>query len=69
MYSPKIKEDLIPVIYKLAKKEGKTMTRLLDEILRKELKKREGEVCQDRNKKRYQKKRPNSRRVETIFKG
>ena len=23
MYSPKIKEDLIPVLYKLAKQEGK----------------------------------------------
>ena len=57
MYSPKINEDLIPVIYKLAKKEGKTMTRLLDEILRKELKKREGEVCRDRNKKEISKKK------------
>jgi hypothetical protein len=57
MYSPKINEDLIPVIYKLAKKEGKTMTRLLDEILRKELKKREGEICQDKNKKEISKKK------------
>ncbi len=45
MYSPKIKEDLIPVLYKLAKHEGKPMTRLLDEILRSELRKRGWEVC------------------------
>ena len=38
MYSPRIKEDLIPVLYKLAKQEGKPMTQLVDEILRKELK-------------------------------
>jgi hypothetical protein len=38
MYSPKIKEDLIPVLYKLAKQEGKPMTQLVDEILRNELK-------------------------------
>ena len=28
MYSPKVKEDLIPVLYKLAKQEGKPMTEL-----------------------------------------
>lgn len=39
MYSPKIEEDLIPVLYKLAKQMGKPMTRLVDEILRKELSK------------------------------
>ena len=50
MYSPKIKEDLIPVLYKLAKQEGKPMTRLLDEILRSELRKRGWEVCQEENK-------------------
>jgi hypothetical protein len=50
MYSPKIKEDLIPVLYKLAKHEGKPMTRLLDEILRSELRKRGWEICQEENK-------------------
>lgn len=37
MYSPKIKEDLIPVLYRLAKKQGKPMTEVVDEILRKKL--------------------------------
>lgn len=40
MYSPKINEDLIPILYKLAKSEGKTMTRLVDEILRAKIAKR-----------------------------
>ena len=34
MYSPKIKEDLIPILYKLAKQEVKTMTALIDQMLR-----------------------------------
>jgi DNA-directed RNA polymerase subunit RPC12/RpoP len=33
MYSPKIKENLIPVIYKRAKEEGKSMTKVVNEIL------------------------------------
>jgi len=36
-YSPKIKEDLIPVLFKLAKIEKKPMTKLVDGILRDEL--------------------------------
>ena len=51
MYSPKIKDDLIPVLYKLAKQMGKPMTRLVDEILRKELgKMRVFNKCQDTKK-------------------
>lgn len=38
MYSPKIKKDLIPILYRLAKKQGKPMTRLVDELLKKSLK-------------------------------
>ena len=34
MYSPKIKEDLIPELYRAAKEKGLTMTRLVDKILR-----------------------------------
>ena len=45
MYSPKIDEDLIPILYRLAKHEGKTMTRLVDEILRAEIKKRNVQGC------------------------
>ncbi len=37
MYSPKISEDLIPILYRLRKKKKKPMTKVVDEILRKEL--------------------------------
>ena len=37
MYSPKIKEELIPKIYRLAKARGIRMTSLVNEILRKAL--------------------------------
>jgi hypothetical protein len=40
MYSPRIKDDLIPVVYRLARQEGKPMTRLVDEILRAEIERR-----------------------------
>lgn len=36
-YSPKIYEDLIPVLYRLAKIKGMTMTRLVNRILVTEL--------------------------------
>ena len=45
MYSPKIKDDLIPVLYTQAKQEGKPMTRLVDEILRKHLGLLESQSC------------------------
>ncbi len=34
MYSPKIKTDLIPILYRLAKETDKAMTRIVDELLR-----------------------------------
>ena len=34
MYSPKIREDLIPILYRLSKEHGKPMTRVVDDILR-----------------------------------
>jgi len=37
MYSPKIKEDLIPKIYQKAKAQGIAMTSLVDKIIRKAL--------------------------------
>jgi len=40
MYSPKIRDDLIPKLYRLARQEGKPMTRLVDEILRAEVERR-----------------------------
>lgn len=33
MYSPKIKEELIPKIYEMAKKKGVKMTKLVNDIL------------------------------------
>ena len=72
MYSPKIKEDLIPVLYKLAKHEGKRMTQLVDDILRNEMRKRRCEVCQDGNKEGSSmnlKKRTNDRRTEEFLEG
>ena len=72
MYSPKIKEDLIPGLYKLAKHEGKRMTQLVDDILRNEMRKRGCEVCQDGNKEESSmnlKKRTNDGRVEEFLEG
>ena len=43
MYSPRIKNDLIPLLYRVAKNEGKPMTQLVDEILRPEI---EGRIQQ-----------------------
>jgi hypothetical protein len=37
MYSPQIAEDLIPVLYHLAKQNKRPMTQVLDDILRKAL--------------------------------
>ena len=34
MYSPKIREDLIPDIYRLAKKQGRPMTKVVNEVLK-----------------------------------
>ena len=44
MYSPKVKEDLIPILYKLAKQEQKPMTALVDEMIRAEIANRNGNV-------------------------
>jgi len=34
MYSPKISEDLVPILYRLRKENKMPMTRLLDKIIR-----------------------------------
>jgi hypothetical protein len=39
VYSPKISENLIPVLYKIGKEEGKPMTKIVDKILREGLEK------------------------------
>lgn len=60
MYSPKIKEDLIPVLFKLAKKNNTAMTKVVDVILRNKLLERrlidEGQA------------NSNGRRIEGFFK-
>ena len=35
MHSPKIDEDLVSVLYKMAKAEGRAMTRVVNEMIRK----------------------------------
>ena len=40
MYSPRIKDDLIPLLYRIARHEGKPMTRIVDGILRPEIERR-----------------------------
>lgn len=45
MYSPKISEDLIPRIYRLAKVKGTRMTTLVNIILEEALNKLESETC------------------------
>lgn len=35
MYSPKIDEELVLVIYKMAKAKGRAMTRVVNEMIRK----------------------------------
>ena len=44
MYSPKIRDDLIPLLYKIKEWRRKPMTELVDEILRAEVLKRHAEV-------------------------
>lgn len=44
MYSPKINENLIPVIYRLAKEQKKPMTKLVNEIIEKALKEDYGSI-------------------------
>ena len=37
MYSPKVSEDLVPQLYKLAKEQKRPMTKVLDELIRDKL--------------------------------
>ena len=46
MYSPKIRNDLIPLLYRIARHEGKPMTQLVDEILRPEIERRVQQIDQ-----------------------
>ncbi len=44
MYSPKIAEDLIPLLYEIRKQKKIPMTKIVDEILRKALRTQRGDV-------------------------
>ena len=50
MYSPKIAEDLIPIIYRLGQQRSIPMTKVVDNLLRKTLKQEAeiNKIC-DRN--------------------
>jgi hypothetical protein len=50
MYSPKIKDELIPKIYEIAKARGMRMTTLVNEILGKALNGMEGKKDEWTNK-------------------
>lgn len=41
MYSPKISEELIPALYRLAKKRGLRMTAFVNQIISREIRKEE----------------------------
>ena len=41
MYSPKISEDLIPIIYQRARKKKVSMTKYVNDIIKKQIKKEE----------------------------
>ncbi len=49
MYSPKINEELIPRIYRLGKIKKMPMTRLVNEILQRELSEMEEEATRNGN--------------------
>ena len=51
MYSPKIKDELIPKIYRMAKAKGMSMTALVNEILKRALKRMEAkrDECSNEN--------------------
>lgn len=46
MYSPRIIDDLIPLLYRIARHEAKPMTRIVDEILRPEIERRMQQIDQ-----------------------
>lgn len=51
MYSPKISNDLIPRVYRIAKAKGVPMTRLVNQILKKGLDKMEKNYKSKQDKK------------------
>lgn len=49
VYSPKIKEDLIPLLYRIKRRKQKSMTKVVDELLRPQVLKRHEEIVQTEN--------------------
>jgi len=45
MYSPRISEDLIPIIYQNARKKRLNMTKYVDQLIRKQITKEEKKRC------------------------
>ncbi len=54
MYSPKIREDLIPIIYTRAKEKKEPMTKIVDELLRDGLKDNEETVNDITDNEKYE---------------
>lgn len=50
MYSPKIREDLIPLIYRQSKQVAKTMTKYIDDLIRPLLIDNENMIKDENNK-------------------
>ena len=52
MYTPKISEDLIPHLYRIAKETKSPMTRIVDDILRRAIQQNIQENQENRNQKK-----------------
>lgn len=52
MYSPKVKEEFIPILYNLKQKTGKTMTKLINEAVEKYLKEIENSEIKNNDKRK-----------------
>jgi len=60
MYSPKVSEELIPYLYREAKKEKIPMTQLVNKIIKNHLGGKENEIINQRNREEI---------TETLFAG
>jgi hypothetical protein len=54
MYSPKIREDLIPKLYEAAKKRQMPMTKLADELIADGLRRMEPQTLIDRSLEKFE---------------
>ena len=49
MYSPKVSEDLVPQLYKLAKEQKRPMTKILDGLIRDKLAEKANDKAESTN--------------------